>query len=567
VNATRLLVGLALLWGVGGSAAAAAPAAEQRGLAYADASDPARTLDYLPPFNADGRPPLLAFVVGRFWGGEGEEQADLERLVVRPLRSEGAAVAVIRQRLAPRHSHPAFAEDVAAALGYLLAHAERLGFDPERVFLSGHASGAQLAALVALDPRYLSAQGLSPQQLAGVVPISGLYDLEDPELPEELVALVRQAFPARGDRSAASPLRHVRADAPPFLVLAANVEVPGLRAEAIGLSEALRAAGHPNAETFLASGYDHASVLDLGDLRNPARRHLLSFLGLGDAPSETGELMATRRYWREPRFSSEPFYAHTELVESHEADAGIAAWVSAYVSSSGSRRRIALARFDAIDLFAYLDAEAERVGSGRFLVLTDVRGRQAVLDLEALRPYAPLLVIGIDGERNLFRIIDVYHTLRRYTWRDAEPERWVLAHPLGAFVYFREPPPRELVASVFGLFALTPESLRRSAEDPLASLREGLDPELRDLLLTDAACVCCHRFRGAGARAGHLRARDGELVGGFALPLEEYPPEVLRRFLSEQDEVAREIGATMVPLDPGLREKLYEAVRRAAAAP
>ena len=52
-----------------------------------------------------------------------------------------------------------------------------------------------------------------------------------------------------------------------------------------------------------------------------------------------------------------------------------------------------------------------------------------------------IVVVGIDEERNLFRLSELYHTLRRTTWNQSEPERWLLARPLGAFLFFLKVPP------------------------------------------------------------------------------------------------------------------------------
>ena len=126
----------------------------------------------------------------------------------------------------------------------------------------------------------------------------------------------------------------------------------------------------------------------------------------------------------------------------------------------------------------------------------------------------------------------------------------------------RDVPPPELVPSFFGLFALTPESFRRTPEDPLAPVR-ALDPELAQLVVAEKACVSCHTFHGVGGRTGHLRARDAVRVGGFGLALEEYPPEAWRRYVFEQLDVAAEIGATPVVLAPEAQKLLYEAVEAA----
>ena len=71
------------------------------------------------------------------------------------------------------------------------------------MILGGYASGAHLAALVALDPAYLAAQGDDAARLAGVLALSGVYDLDpDPAPSPEELAYYEQAFgdAARGAR-------------------------------------------------------------------------------------------------------------------------------------------------------------------------------------------------------------------------------------------------------------------------------------------------------------------------------------------------------------------------------
>jgi len=534
------------------------------GVAYGDSE---ATLDFFPALqsaNSPKRAPLVAFVAGRFWGIEGTSSFSLAELVAAPLRAEGISVALIRHRPAPAAAHPAFAEDAAAAIAWLIDHAVELGVDPARIYLAGHASGAQVAALVALDPRYLAAEGIDAKVLAGVIPISGIYDLESTRAGlDELSNYYQLAFPTDALRREASPVRHVRADAPPFLVLAAQRDIPGFVEAAAGFSDALRGAGHPEAETFIAVGQDHQSILNMDAKHNPARRHLMGFIGVGEGARAFRETLAARSYWRNPKPSTEPFWAYTEKIEHHPEAPRLTASVRAFFESGGGRGvPLAIPRYAAIDLFALLDAlGSERVGSGRWLVLTNLRHERAVLDLEAVRPYGPRVVIGLDGERNLFRVVDFYQTQRRYTWRDSKPEPWILARPAGALLYFALPPPTSVVPNSAGLFGLTLESFQLSDSDPLAALSD-LEEADRNFLVRDEACVSCHQCRGVGARAGHIRASDGDLVGGFALPLEEYPPEVWRRYCFEQAAVASELGVRPVALSPEWQQRLFELVVR-----
>src|ERR1051325_7289293 len=110
-----------------------------------------RSLDlYLPAQSNGQKPPLLIFVHGGFWLLP-DDDFRIGSAVVDALVPEGIAVALLRYRLAPGYQHPAQAEDVAAAVAMLIKDAKRYGYDPNRIFLSGHSAGGHLAALVASD--------------------------------------------------------------------------------------------------------------------------------------------------------------------------------------------------------------------------------------------------------------------------------------------------------------------------------------------------------------------------------------------------------------------------------
>jgi acetyl esterase/lipase len=539
-----------------------------RDLAYAPpvADDPdAHTLDLSLPAAHGARAPLLIFVPGHFWADRGGERS-LGPHFTSVLQQAGAAVAVVRHRLAPEHRHPAAAQDVAAAVAFLLSRADRFGFDRQRVYLGGHASGAHLAALVGLDPAYLGAQGETPAHLAGLLLISGVYDLDpDPAPSPEEIDFYQRAFGDEAERRAASPQRVPVTPGAPILVLAAERDIPGYVPGALAFAESLRRGGREPAEVFLAAGRDHVSVLDLTDSRNPARAHVLSFLEVGDSGGQDmRDLFAARRTWRDPPLSTEGFWKERAKVRSFPADERFLRVANLLFQGpdAGARRIVHARRYHAVDLFDWLEALGpQRAGQGDFLTLRNARGEQAVFRMAEIRPLAPRLVIGIDDERNLFRVVDLYHTLREYSWRE-EPVRFAsMARPLGAFLMFPAEEPRALGSRVFGRYALTPESFRLGDTDPWGPVRD-LEEDLRTAVTRDLGCVACHQLRGAGGRAGHLRARDAALVGGFGLALEEYPAEVWRRYVFEQKQVAAEIGAVPVRLEGEIAQRLYDLVVR-----
>jgi acetyl esterase/lipase len=86
-------------------------------------------------------------------------------------------------RLAPDAQWPEGGRDVAAAVGWLHAHAAEYGGDPERIFVAGISSGALHAATYVFRPELMPADAVRP---AGAILVSGPYtfDFENPSRGE-----------------------------------------------------------------------------------------------------------------------------------------------------------------------------------------------------------------------------------------------------------------------------------------------------------------------------------------------------------------------------------------------
>jgi acetyl esterase/lipase len=86
-------------------------------------------------------------------------------------------------RLAPDAQWPEGGRDVAAAVGWLHAHAAQFGGDPERIFVAGISSGALHAATYVFRPELMPADAVRP---AGAILVSGPYtfDFENPSRGE-----------------------------------------------------------------------------------------------------------------------------------------------------------------------------------------------------------------------------------------------------------------------------------------------------------------------------------------------------------------------------------------------
>ena len=125
-----------------------------------------------------------------------------------------------------------------------------------------------LAALLSTDPRYLAAHNLSPRDIRGTVPVSAFYWVERPG-----VAPDRDKSVWGNDQNVwvdASPAHHLRADAPPMLILYAERDEDWRRQQNVEVAAAMKAAGQH--ERGHRDDHRSRSRDDLGACRRRGRR-------------------------------------------------------------------------------------------------------------------------------------------------------------------------------------------------------------------------------------------------------------------------------------------------------
>ncbi len=235
---------------------------------------PRRVLDLYAP--STGPAPVVVFFYG---GGWEEGERAMYRFVAATLAARGILTVVPDYRLYPEIRFPAFMEDAAAAVAWTLARAAAHGGDPRRLFLMGHSAGAQIAALLALDARYLNAAGVAPRQVAGVIGLAGPYDF----LPLRSRVL-QQIFGPEAAGPDAPPIRCATAAAPPRPLAAGTADRVVDPGNTTRLAARLRAAG-VRVETQLYRGLGHRALI--GGLATllapvlPVRRAVLRFIAAG----------------------------------------------------------------------------------------------------------------------------------------------------------------------------------------------------------------------------------------------------------------------------------------------
>jgi arylformamidase len=134
-----------------------------RGLRYGDG--PRQTLDFFPAPSGAAAPGLLVYIHGGYW----QELSTAESAFLAPAwHAAGFAHAVVGYTLAPAATVPAIVAECRAALAWLHARADTLGFDPAQVVIAGSSAGGHLAAACADRALY---------PVRGIVPVSGVFDV------------------------------------------------------------------------------------------------------------------------------------------------------------------------------------------------------------------------------------------------------------------------------------------------------------------------------------------------------------------------------------------------------
>jgi acetyl esterase/lipase len=264
-------------------AAGAAEVSVKRDISYdtEGKSEPRHTLDLYVPQGDGPRPVLLFLFGGGLFQGNKEDYAKLGEF----LAQKGWLTAIPNYRLSPKFQHPAHVSDAAAAFDWVADHARENGGDPTRIAVVGHSAGGYLAALLALDSRYLAARGHSPDEIAAVVPISGFFHVDRiaPTRPPGVWG------PEPRDWRQASPALYVSQDAPAMLLLYADGDAPERRQESQDLASALRNRGDRKIDVEQIADRDHISIIrKFGSENDATASRVLDYLAktVRDRPAQ-----------------------------------------------------------------------------------------------------------------------------------------------------------------------------------------------------------------------------------------------------------------------------------------
>jgi arylformamidase len=246
-----------------------------------------QVLDVYAPENAKKLPVV-------FWiHGGGWQAGDKTSVQLKPqsFTDKGFVFVSTNYRLIPHVDMSTIIQDIAKAIGWVHKNIAEYGGDPDRIFIMGHSAGAQLAAIVCTDDRYLKAEGVDLNSIKGCVPVDGdTFDV--PAIIETAETRARvHGFPPiqNGHRVkfGNDPAKHLNYSAvthvakgkgiPPFLIMHV-ADHPDTSAQARRLANVLRNADI-EVKVYSARESNHGKInADIGLPEDPGTIMLWKFV-------------------------------------------------------------------------------------------------------------------------------------------------------------------------------------------------------------------------------------------------------------------------------------------------
>lgn len=169
------------------------------------------------------------------------------------LKNKGVCIVAVNYRLAPKVKSPKYIEDAAAAVSWVFKNINSFGGDSSLIFISGTSAGGYLTLMIGLDKSWLNLYGIDANKIAGLIPLSGQtithFAVRDERgIPNKQPVIDNLA-----------PLFHVRADAPPLLLMTGDreLEMLGRYEENAYLMRMMKVSGHKDTRLIELNGYGH----------------------------------------------------------------------------------------------------------------------------------------------------------------------------------------------------------------------------------------------------------------------------------------------------------------------
>lgn len=206
-------------------------------------------VDLYYPTDTENFPTIVWFHGGGLTGGKKE--------IPEYLKNKGIAVVGVEYRLSPNVKSSECIKDAAAATAWAFKNIEKYGGNSSLIFVSGMSAGGYLTYMVGLDKKYMTAHNIDANKIAGLIPFSGhaithFTVRKESGIPGEQPIIDEMA-----------PLFHVRADAPPLLIITGDreLEMLGRYEENAYMMRMMKVAGHKHVRIYELDGSNHGQMM------------------------------------------------------------------------------------------------------------------------------------------------------------------------------------------------------------------------------------------------------------------------------------------------------------------
>lgn len=198
---------------------------------------------YMP--KKGSKSPVIIWVHGGLWAF-----GDKSDVGIKPayFTEKGYIFVSINHRLSPDIKHPGHMQDVAHALVWVYNNIVHYSGDPEKIFLMGYASGAQMSVMITVNKKYLDEAQGSLDMIKGVISVDGLgFDVAKiiPDNNNKVKDWCLDTFGlTEKEWQEASPVTHIKPGitVPPMFVAYSGVQTP-TESDALNLARKFKDSG------------------------------------------------------------------------------------------------------------------------------------------------------------------------------------------------------------------------------------------------------------------------------------------------------------------------------------
>lgn len=181
---------------------------------------------FTPKNIKDKNLPVLIYVYGGNWNTGNK---DKYHLLGRNFARKNMTVVIPDYTLSPNADVDEMTKEIAAAIQFTKQNAAKYHGDPERIFISGHSAGGQLATSAVMNPKY----GIPEKTIAGIILIDAAgidmknYFEKYPPTAEDNYDATWSKDPEKWKQ--ASSIYFINEKTPPFLIYVGEKTYPSIK--------------------------------------------------------------------------------------------------------------------------------------------------------------------------------------------------------------------------------------------------------------------------------------------------------------------------------------------------